>query len=201
MEAETLIVSNGTRCQTQLNLNQMIESTNNDNFIMATRPHIYTFKEWISLLRRMKLEAKIIDPPVFRNEVVFMFFNEVESIGELLCDLKSLYSSVVTETNDGQPKLQYEALLYFEASLAKCPNPQAARVGESHQFLLMLTMAHDIIEGLAPVLHRIRGVYLDDSDLLGSREIPMVRFVRNFPTIEKIVLRSGQADMMLSPYL
>lgn len=201
MEAETLIVSNGTRYQTQLNLNHIIQINNNDTSILATRLRIYTYKEWISLLRKMKLEAKIVDTSVSKNEVVFMFFDEIESIGELLCDLKSLYSSVATDTNGGQSELQYEALLYFEASLASCRDPQPSRTGESHSFLLMLAMAHDIIEGLAPVLHRIKGVYLDDRDLLGSREIPLVKFVRNFPTIENIVLRSGQADMNLSPYL
>lgn len=206
MEAETLIVSNGTKCQTQLNLNKIIESTYSDTFIMATRPRICTYKQWISLLRRMKREAKIIDPPVLSNEVIFMFSNEAESIGELLYELKSLCSAVVTDTKDGrpehgQPELHYEALFCFVSSLARCPGPQAANSGESPQFLLMLTMAHDIIEGLAPVLHRIKGVYLDDRGLLGNREIPLVRFVRNFPRIENIVLTSGQADTLLSPYL
>ncbi|SGZ57448.1 CIC11C00000005212 [Sungouiella intermedia] len=193
-EYDVLIVTNGAVHQVEQALHQLNERTDNDIPLNATIVYLDSFEDLVTHLRITNMET--ISPTTnFKGKTVFMFFNGLEYIQNFICEVIDYYGSLVMGFTPDFHKARLSILnnsyYYFDSSVATDLGMEpTSMLSDSVQFNYIVTIVNDILKKMSFMLHRIRGVYLDDIQFNGERLYPLQALLRNFPNLERVDLAS-----------
>lgn len=197
-EYDVLIVTNGTVDQVEQGLVQLNQRTSNEIPLNANIVYLDSFKDLVDHLE-MNHERENFPTYTFNGKTVFMFFNGLEYIQNFLSEVIDYYSTAVHGRYRTFRKLRHERLtnsyFYFDSSVAS-DFRMTDLLKSPFQFNYIVTVANDILKKLSFMLHRIRGVYLDDFLLDGERKYALRGLLRNFPNLERVELSSQEQVSM-----
>lgn len=187
-----LLVTNGSEERIATAFKNIYHQTEEELSKIVNVTRIDTFRELMEQLMTSGHESH--KPTPFEREVLFMFFDDIEFVEEFVCDIMEFCLFHVGKMSTEASNPMCNAHLYFDATLARQVCDDYTRHGSdnSNQFSSIVSLAHNLIQKLAFMLHRIRVVYFDDENLRGSRSIPLHGLLRNFPNIEHVELWSNQ---------
>lgn len=188
---DVIIISNGTINQIESKLIEINEHANNTVPLNSKITYLNDFKALVTHLHSKDIKT-------FPGKVVFMFFNGLEYIQQLISDLIDHYSKYIVTHFIQQNKSQinsFEKLenvyLYFDSSITMIQRPSSP-----YDFLLytnnddyesqlntIANIANDVIKKMNFVIGKIRGVYIDDLQLDAKEGIIPMRSSR--PLVEK----------------
>lgn len=200
-EYDVLIVTNGTVCQVEQALVQLNERTDNEIPLTSSIVYLDSFKDLVAHLamnEKMELASTTVN---FKGKTVFMFFNGLDYILNFLCEVIDHYSTLVAGITCDFRKARYDVLYnsyyYFDSSVVANLSPDFSSNSISDlQFTYFVSIANDILKKMSFMLHRIRGVFLDDVELVGERVYGLQALLRNFPNLERVELSSDMPLLM-----
>ncbi|EAZ63536.1 hypothetical protein PICST_38374 [Scheffersomyces stipitis CBS 6054] len=160
-----IIVSNGTVNQIESKLIEINEHSNNEIPVNAQITYLDNFRHLVKHLNRLPGKT-------FNGKVLFMFFNGMSYIQDILSDLIDHYNKCTL----------FNSLPYFKY--------EHSDPADTNQFNTIMTIANDILKKMSFMTGRIRGLYIDDYELNGEKVYPLQRLMRNFPSVERIELSS-----------
>lgn len=202
-EYEALVVTNGSVDQVESSICKI-----NDQCHDFTRCTIVYFDN----LRDLFTHLQHNENTTYHGKVLFMFFNGLEYVQEILGDLIDNYNDrwqprsipynysltlIVKAGTDAQGVAARSgtaascmerldnAYFYFDSSV--CNQGDAVDT----LFLSIVCIAQDILKKSAYLIGRIRGLFIDDANLAGERVYPLHSLFRNFPAIERVELTSA----------
>ncbi|KAG2735015.1 hypothetical protein G9P44_001229 [Scheffersomyces stipitis] len=205
-----IIVSNGTVNQIESKLIEINEHSNNEIPVNAQITYLDNFRHLVKHLNRLPGKT-------FNGKVLFMFFNGMSYIQDILSDLIDHYNKCTLfnslpyfkyEQYSTQKKVLKEnpfferienVYYYFDSSVAVNNTPSSpydflfhnsSDPADTNQFNTIMTIANDILKKMSFMTGRIRGLYIDDYELNGEKVYPLQRLMRNFPSVERIELSS-----------
>ncbi|EGW35410.1 uncharacterized protein SPAPADRAFT_58628 [Spathaspora passalidarum NRRL Y-27907] len=193
---DVVIVSNGTVAQISAKVSQINGQLSQNE--IPTNSHITYLDSFKSLIAHLHTHTA---DQRFKGKVIFMFFNGLEFIQEVIGDLIDHYSRFMlmsySSKNQKIEKLD-NVYFYFDSSISEAPtepsDPYDMFMYNNHSyeyhFNTVAIIANDIIKKMNFMIGRIRGVYIDDVNLHGERMIPLQHIHRNFPKVERIDLSS-----------
>lgn len=186
-EYDVLIVTNGTPAQVEASLCDINSQTDNELPLTANVTYLDTFADLVEYLNSHNSGHN------FSGKVLFMFFNGLAYIQDVLLDLIDHYHQVEFRNKVPGGRLS-NAYFYFDSSILILsrfsPNE------DSHEFNTIVTIANDILKKISFMVGRIRGVFIDDLPLAGEKGYPLHCLMRNFPHVERIELSSHSLVFM-----
>ncbi|RLV96365.1 hypothetical protein JA1_000330 [Spathaspora sp. JA1] len=199
---DVVIISNGTEAQISAKVSQINNHLSNNEIPVNSRvTYLSNFKSLIAHLHTHTADQR------FKGKVVFMFFNGLEFVQDIIGDVIDHYSRFMHMSYQ-KKKLIEEKLenvyFYFDSSISeesvKPADPYDILLYKQFQsydyhFNTLATIANDIIKKMDFMLGRIRGVYIDDLNLQGDRTVPIQQIHRNYPKVERIDLSSYSMSM------
>lgn len=205
-EYDVAIVTNGTIEQIESKLIEINEKTNNEIPLHSNFTYLDNFKELLDFLKQHTTKnSKLvsndsnnhhpdIDEIKFKGKVVFMFFNGVEFIQDILSDL--IDYSIQVANNSNHQNLS-NAYFYFDSTISFTSNTTPTDLlNDANLFNTMVTIANDILKKINFMVDRIRGIFIDDIQLAGEKVYPLHCIMRNFPNVERIELTSFSSLLM-----
>ncbi|ODV69159.1 hypothetical protein HYPBUDRAFT_104733 [Hyphopichia burtonii NRRL Y-1933] len=192
-EYDVAIVTNGTIEQIESKLIEINEKTNNEIPLHSNFTYLDNFKELLDFLKQHTTKNNI-DEIKFKGKVVFMFFNGVEFIQDILSDL--IDYSIQVANNSNHQNLS-NAYFYFDSTISFTSNTTPTDLlNDANLFNTMVTIANDILKKINFMVDRIRGIFIDDIQLAGEKVYPLHCIMRNFPNVERIELTSFSSLLM-----
>lgn len=207
-EKDVLVVTNGTVSQIESKLIEINEKTENEIPFHSNFTYLKDFNELMINLRdhhnrNVNLvsstnQDKSYDERNFNGKVVFMFFNGVEFIQNIISDLID-HSRLVSY--NGKSIKSYETLknayFYFDSTISITQDATpSAMVNDANLFNTIVTIANDILKKIYFMVERVRVIFIDDMQLSGEKVHPLHCLIRNFPIIERIELNSFASILM-----
>lgn len=186
-EYDVLIVTNGTPAQVEASLDDINAQTNNELPLTANVTYLDTFPQLVEYLNKHNGGVN------FSGKVLFMFFNGLAYIQDVLLDLIDHYHQVEFGRKASGERLS-NAYFYFDSSILMLS--RFSPIEDSHEFNTIVTIANDILKKISFMVGRIRGVFIDDLPLAGEKVYPLHCLMRNFPHVERIELSSHSLVLM-----
>lgn len=191
-EYDVLIVTNGTVTQVERALHQLNEKIDNEVPLNSNIVYLDSFNDLITYLNMTEEVDAYSRLVSFKGKTVFMFFNGVEYIQTFLSEIIDHYNSVLLNASQNFSKFKceklYNSYFYFDSTIAtdlQLATSQCA-YNRAHQFNTLVCIANDILKKMNFMLCRIRGVFLDDTQLQGETTHSVHGLLRNFPNLERI---------------
>lgn len=199
-EYDVIIVSNGRLDQ----IDKKLEADFKDD--IPTNSHLTYLSNFNALLTHMDKSKQPFD-----GKVIFLFFNGLEFIQEVLSSiidytnkvdlLLALGASYGKKLPSGFHIIE-NAYFYFDSSISASSSSDLLDVYLNNEvsFVSVANIVNDILKKMSFMLRRVRNLYIDDDmDIIGGeRAYPLRCLIKNFPQVEKIELSSG--DVNLSRY-
>lgn len=180
---DVIIVSNGTDSQIQ----EKLAIVNSLSSVMQEGANITFKKSLKDLIFYLDLYKNEGNRTIFEGKIIFMFFNGLDFIQDTLCELIDEYSNrLMPQYSLNEPFCSYQeeseilrnTFFYFDSSI----NPGSV--------ITMINIASDVLKKSLFLVGRIRGLYIDDINLVGSKLFALNKLQMAYPTIENIKLTS-----------
>jgi hypothetical protein len=209
---DVLIVTNGTIDQIESLVKKINIISNQEISPNSEITYLDDFKLLVKYVDQYQAGKSACAEAGFSGKVLFMFFNGLEYIQHFLLDIIDYYNrSLYTfgsynysqfESNHKSAKESSFAKLenayfYFDSSITNIdfdfgleqfmisdPMPDIT-------FNTMMTIANDVLKKMKFMISRVRGVYIDDVNLVGGKSVALGCMLRNFPGVERVQLASG----------
>lgn len=201
---EVLIVTNGTVSQVEGKLTKLNEQNNDEIPLNSSITYLKTFKELVEYLSFYKDSNN--DEVKYTGKIVFMFFNGLEFVQDILCDaidhshkctatrdipFDYHMRSMIDKAHDYNDKSQSVEVMqntyfYYDSTV----------MSDDADFNMVVSIVKDILKKTDFMVGRIRGVYIDDEHLEGEKAFAVSNLLRNYPNIETLQLTSRKTIMM-----
>lgn len=199
MGEDVILVTNGSQDQIERTLVLLNEHTCNLIPLHANIIIFNSFKDFVTHLDRTRGDSPV---STYLGITVFMFFNGVEFIQDVLCGAidyeHRLLASMAEDAESFHLSKLSNSYFYFDGSISvdyERASP-ASLLRDGHQFHALMAVAHDIMKKTSFMLSRVRGVLVDDIRADGERVYPLSRFVQNFPNVDRLELSSSAPILM-----
>ncbi|ODV78404.1 uncharacterized protein CANTADRAFT_53373 [Suhomyces tanzawaensis NRRL Y-17324] len=168
---DVIVISNGTIQQIEAGLANLNESTNNEIPLNGHITYLDTFDQLANHLKALN-KAAAPGSRGFSGKVLFMFFNGLDYVQDFLSSLIDYYNKCTFLDS-----FQYHTF-----------NHSTTLSGPTFNTIVSIT--NDILKKMTFMLGRVRGLYIDDTQLAGEKSYPLRCLARNFPNVERIELAS-----------
>lgn len=166
---DVIVVSNGTINQIESKLIEINQHSNNTIPLNSKITYLDNFNSLVHHLYEKNIKS-------FPGKIVFMFFNGLEYIQDLIGDLIDHYSKcfLLANFSDSESMKQLENVyLYFDTSILMANTSTSSYVYSNQedydiQLDTIATFANDVVKKMHFIIGKIRGVYIDDIKLDGN---------------------------------